>query len=482
MKAKVPPTLRNWMATLASHYEATRARCPGERLLILFDVDGTIFDSRSLVYYLLKTYDREHGTEWSRGLAASSIDVHENQIALLIARMGIPRTEADRLLAWYETHKWGSEFLLEAPKPYPGVMEVIRWFQLQPDTSVGVNTGRPESWRSDTMRSLNRLAAEYRVSFADGLVYLNRGESVRSGKASALAHFRSLGYRVFAFVDNEPDNLAAVEAADPTGEVLLLHADTLFESSHGALPPDSVTGTDYDLTQLIPERALPRDIALAWHGAQEPANLEPFLRSRVAWGQCDARYDPTTHRIILRRRSFGDAPVGADEQMESLDAALARFKAAGKRARIDLTDGGALVAKVLALVEQHGFSDDELWFDGNVEDLKEEGFCALARARPRSIRQCPVGFLGPVVLSTPEKAREILQIYRGWGINRFALPWDTPNLRTICARLEGWGFELDISDVPDLAAFLSAVLLVPRSITSSFNFPQWEYHGLGTRG
>jgi hypothetical protein len=462
----------NWMARLAAHYATMRTAHPGERLLILFDVDGTIFDSRFLVYHLLKTYDREHGTGWSRGLAADSIDVHESQVAHLVERMGMPRADADRLLAWYETHQWASEFLVEAPRPYPGVLEVIRWFQLQPDTYVGINTGRPESWRADTMRSLSRIASDYRVTFDPELVYLNRGESVRAGKAAALEHFRRLGYRVFAFVDNEPENLASVGAADPGGEILLLHADTLFESSRRHLPPESVTGTSYDLTQLIGDRGLPPHIAYAWRGAGE--DVGRFLASWVEWGECEARFDPTTHRIIERRRSFGEAPLGADEQLESLEAILARIRGAGKKVKIDLSAGGALVGEVLDLAAALGFADEDLWFSGNVEDLGEEGFGALSRARPGAVRQCAADFLGPLIASAPGKAREILQMYASWGINRFSLRWRMPQLRKAHARLEEWGFAIDLRAVPDLAAFLSALLLLPRSITADFDFPQWR--------
>jgi hypothetical protein len=35
----------------------------------------------------------------------------------------------------------------------------------------------------------------------------------------------------------------------------------------------------------------------------------------------------------------------------------------------------------------------------------------------------------------------------------------------------------NIYNVPDLEAFLQAALLLPRSITSYFNFPKWFYRG-----
>ena len=50
--------------------------------------------------------------------------------------------------------------MLEAHRPFRGVLEVIRWFQLQPNTEVGLNSGRPEDLRAETLTTLNRLGAE----------------------------------------------------------------------------------------------------------------------------------------------------------------------------------------------------------------------------------------------------------------------------------------------------------------------------------
>jgi hypothetical protein len=44
-----------------------------------------------------------------------------------------------------------------------------------------------------------------------------------------------------------------------------------------------------------------------------------------------------------------------------------------------------------------------------------------------------------------------------------------------------WGYEVNIYKVPDLESFLKAVYLMPRSVTSDFNFPQWHYYGRGPR-
>jgi hypothetical protein len=37
-------------------------------------------------------------------------------------------------------------------------------------------------------------------------------------------------------------------------------------------------------------------------------------------------------------------------------------------------------------------------------------------------------------------------------------------------RMDAWGYEVNIYNLPDLEAFLQALVLLPRSITSDFHF------------
>jgi len=67
-----------------------------------------------------------------------------------------------------------------------------------------------------------------------------------------------------------------------------------------------------------------------------------------------------------------------------------------------------------------------------------------------------------------------------WGVNRFSIAWATPHTRRLFDQLQRWGHDVNIYAVPDLAAFLQAALLLPRSLTADFNFPQWHYFGRGS--
>jgi hypothetical protein len=450
--------MKNWMRELASHYETILRRYPGERLMILFDIDGTILDMRYMVLYVLQDYDRSHGSSFFRNLRISDITVHENSVGHLLAKLPLEPEEQEEILSWCLKHRWRSTAVLESHRPFSGVLEVIRWFLIQPDTYVGLNTGRPESLRANTLRSLNELGKDYRVCFTDELLHMNQAgweQGVEDAKVEGVRHFQRQGYRIFAVVDNEPNNLKAISKIDPQQGILLLHADTIFESKRIRMPRRAVRGKVYDLTALIPQKALPERTQFVWHGVNDKANLRQFLASDIHWAECDIRMDRVTNNLILRHDSLEGTPLQEDEDSLTPDDLLSRLHKMGKGVKLDLKAGGLLVDKVLDMVSACGFDDSHLWFNAKVERLQESGFRRLAFARPSAVLQCPVSFLAPVILSAPGKAKEILTMFTDWGINRF-------------------------SDVPDLESFLQAALLMPRSITSDFNFPKWHYYGRGS--
>ena len=474
---------QNWMAELAHHHNKTRRQYPKDRLIILFDIDGTILDMRYMVLRVLQSFDKEYNTRFFRKMQVVDIKVHENQVDRLLADLQIPSDKQGEILDWYNQHRWSSENILHSHNPLSGVLEVIRWFQLQPNTFVGLNTGRPESIRTDTLRSLNELGKEYKVQFADELLHMNSSDweqEVGNAKVAGVYYFQKAGYRVFAFIDNEPDNLKAVSKINPKQEILLLHANTIFESRRTSLPSHTVNGKTYDLTELIPEKALPRHIQFVWHGVNDEVNLRQFIASDISWGECDVRLDPIGNELILRHDSFVENPLDFDEEWLSLDRLLERLCQTGKSVKLDLKAGGILVDKVLEFITKFFLEDVRLWFNGNVERLQEEGFRKLADAHPDSVLQCPVDFLAPLIISAPEKAKDILDMFTSWGANRFSIDWNAENLRTFFDQMDEWGFEVNIYNVPDLEAFLQAVLLITRSITSDFNFPKWHYYGRGS--
>lgn len=474
---------KNWMKKLSLHYEKTRNLHPADHLMVVFDIDGTILDMRHMILSVLKSFDRQHATGFFNVLTVSDIKVHENQIDSLVATFVPSHKQRDDVIDWYVAHRWSADAVLESHRPFEGVMEVIRWFQMQPKTSVGLNTGRPEHLRADTLRSLNALGREYKVTFSNDLLYMNPHgweKNVSASKAEGIRDFQRKGYRIFGYIDNEPENLLAVSELDHHREILLLHANTIFESKRKQLPSHSVRGTKYDITELIPESTLPRHVQFVWHGVNDEANLRQFATSNVQWAELDVRLDPMKEHVILRHDSFARTPPVEGEEFILLDDALDSLLQLGKSIKLDLKESAVLLEKMLALLGRHKVESTDLWFNGNVEVLQKDGVAALFTAYPGAVIQCPIDFLAPMIISLPEKTRETLELFWEWGINRFSLGWKTPGMTGLLNQLDQWQFDVNIYNVPDLESFLRAVLLQPKSITSDFNFPKWHYFGRGS--
>ena len=83
-----------WMTCLIQHYKRMRSRWPIDRLLVVFDIDGTILDTRYVVLDLLKSYDLVHGTNVFRNLGLVDITTHEDQVTGILSGTGVPTSEA----------------------------------------------------------------------------------------------------------------------------------------------------------------------------------------------------------------------------------------------------------------------------------------------------------------------------------------------------------------------------------------------------
>ncbi len=474
--------MHSWMTTLARHYEKMRTKYPDDELIILFDIDGTILDMRHMVVHVLKAYDAAHDTDFFETFTPDDVYVHENQVDQLLESMNLPRPQREKVHDWYLENRWSPAAILKSHHAFRGVMEVIRWFQLQPRTSVGLNTGRPSRIREDTLRSLNELGKEYRVTFSEQMLFMNPGaweEDVENSKAKGVRQFETQGYRVVAMIDNEPDNLTAVADADETGEILLLHADTVFESKRAALPAGTAGGTEYDLTELITEKDLPQRVQFVWHGLNDEANIRQFLASDIHWAEFDVRRAPDG-TLILRHDSFEKTPLMEDEEFILIGDMLTRLEKFDRCVKLDLKEGGEVIDRILDLVSERRFPASRLWLNGNIDVLGEEGFRRLADRLPGAIVQGPIDFLAPLIAVLPEQGKHVIDMLSDWGMNRFSVNWDLPKLTELLDHMDQWRLEINIYGIPDLASFLQAVLLQPRSITSDFNFPQWHYYGRGS--
>jgi hypothetical protein len=70
--------------------------------------------------------------------------VDAGNLERFITRQGLPATGTRELLDWCRKQAPSTEHGPGTVRPYPGALGVIRWFQLQQSTFVGLHTSRPE--------------------------------------------------------------------------------------------------------------------------------------------------------------------------------------------------------------------------------------------------------------------------------------------------------------------------------------------------
>lgn len=450
------------MHRLVAHFRAARKQNPNDALAIVFDIDGTIIDTRYLILHTLLGYDRAHNTTMFRSLPVEGISFHEAEIELLLRELDIPRHRREPIIDYYIQHLWSDDSVLAAHQPYRGVMEVIRWFQMQPRTVVALNTGRPESVRQSTLRALNQLGDEYRVAFASDLLFMNDsewGQAVAESKVIALNRLREGGCRVVAVVDNEPDNLEAMATADTAHDALFLHASTIFLSARRELSR-SCSGSIYDLAPFVAEAELQGHVQLVLSEVTRARTLSQCIDSAIHWLAVPVRADRYGRPEIAAAEGPGHLRPEITLS-EVLDLAVD----AGRSVRIDFQAGGSVVDQVTAMTAVCGLPDPALWFAGALHDLSEHGIRNLRSSHPMSTVSCPADFLAPLVFGALEHALELIEVLRHWGINRFSLNWRQPRVRELIGQLERWGAEVDVTDIQDSESMLQAALLLPRSVT-----------------
>jgi phosphoglycolate phosphatase-like HAD superfamily hydrolase len=468
------------MRALAAHVERMRAAHPEDELVVVFDIDGTIVDTRYLVLHVLLGFDRARGTEHFRGITADDVVAHETCVDQILEPFTLPDDVRADVTVWYLEHLRDPDAWAAAHRPYQGVLGVIRWFQLQPRMHVAINTGRPESMRDMTLSSLNALGSVHRVAFDETLLFMSPTgcpDDVPEAKVAALRRLREVGYRAVAVVDNEPSLIRAMADADIEGQILFLHADTIFVSQREPTPR-TVSGSIYGLSGLIDEAEVGRRVTFVWHGVNDLHNLRQFVASDIRWAELDVRRDPLG-RLVLRHDSFAEFPWTREADLLSFRDCLEVLWWSCRSVKVDLKESGDVIDEVLDTFAAFGFSDEELWFNGSVPTLGREGFARLRRERPGAVLQTPIDFLVPLVVAAPELAEDVLASMRDWGLTRVSLDWTTPGVREALDAMDRLGWEVNLYGVPDLEAFLEAALLLPASVTADFNFPEWNYHGRG---
>ena len=112
----------------------------------------------------------------------------------------------------YDRWSRDSELILASHEPYRGVLDFMRWLQLQPAVHIALNTARLESQRQATMHVLDVLGRAFGVRFRPHLIQMrpNRETTVESAKIAGLRRFRRDGFQIIAVTDSQRENIAAI--------------------------------------------------------------------------------------------------------------------------------------------------------------------------------------------------------------------------------------------------------------------------------
>ncbi|HKJ94137.1 MAG TPA: HAD family hydrolase [Gammaproteobacteria bacterium] len=452
----------NWMRALAARYERRRAAEPNRPLLVVFDIDGTILDPRHMLLEMLRAYDDTHATEHAAGLEPHHLNIHESRLGRWLATLDIDPAERDRIRAYHQRYRWSSTALLRAHQPFHGVLEVIRWFQLQPGTDVALNSGRPEALRLDTLRSLNELGRRFRVSFRDELLQMSPYADERrtaAAKVEGIRRLRERGYGIVAVVDNEPDNLAAVIEANPDEDILPLHAATIFRSKRVQSPAGTVRGNTYDITALISARHVPRHIEFIWSELASECALQRFLQSEIRWGECVVNRGARWRALL----SSGGLP---------LPYLVETIAARQRRLKITVPDAD-MIDEVLRIAAEAGLQRGRLRIAVDLQHAGEAALRVLSRHSTEAEIEVAAPFLLPLANGLPAAAADVVERLKAAGVSRFALPWIPAALPATLDLMDRLDAPAHIGPVANLESFLQASLLSPQSLSSSFDFAGW---------
>lgn len=463
-----------WMRELSNHYQKMKERYPDDQLMVVFDIDDTIVDIRLPLLYVLKKYDYTRSTSYFEEFTIDNIVFEEWSIQHWLPKIIDDEAVRKDIVQFVRKEMWEKATIMLSHRPFRGVLEIIRWFQIQDDVEIGLNTGRSVELRDITLKSLNILGREFRVNFDTDLLYMNpmpneEGKDITSYKAKGIQHFENCGYRVIAFIDNEPANLKAVADTLDNEELLLLHADTMFGSSRRLRPDEAVVGRDYEISEIVDPELIPAHIEFVWNGVNSLDVFTEYKESNVHWGEVDVRRHPLDGRIVLKHGSF-DTPEFKENDLMTFKNMLDYLKKLEERGiKIVMKENEGLLDEVLTILINKEIKQ-RLWFDIIFEVFDEEGLEKIHDTFPNAIISTRIDFMVPLLSQFPNEVKKILVELTNRGITQYSISLKTYNKELFLDQMDEWGYDINIRDVYSLEDFLKASILLPESIVSTFNY------------
>ncbi len=436
-----------WLRALAEHVTRQRKLHPDVALLVLVDVDGTLLDLRQGVQGLLADLDRHQPGSGLADLPLERVPNDERSLRALFEAHAVDRAERERLLVAFERLCWSPEAVSANRQPFLGVLEMLRWLRMQPGVFVALNSSRPESRREETVQALRTLSRHFGLRFSEDLVFLRSGQRdpqhPHQSKVDGVEHYRRMGYRVVAVLDDDSEALAAIGTQSSSPDLLLVQAGDLA----AALPAPVDEGRS----------ASDHPAAICWRGPMAGPHFERFLGTcaPAAW-------------VPVRRGPAGEVEVLSETGQPVFEDLLGSFAQCGKGLWLEFKEGGSVLSRVVHTLARSGFPTDQMVFVASPEKLGETGFQRLAEACPDAIRAAHGHFLSTLAEVAPDLARESLARLRGWGVQRIVVAYDDPHREALVRLVREADLELALDAGAGLMPYLASTGCLPEAVISDF--------------
>lgn len=126
----------------------------GERVVVVFDLDNTLFDTRARTLAVARAFDEVHGTDHFASLALGDVRVSGRETALAREAPALPAAVIEAFDAFWQERFWRPDHLAhDAP-----MHDVLRWVRSaqQAGAEVRYLTGRVQAFHAASVAQLRR--------------------------------------------------------------------------------------------------------------------------------------------------------------------------------------------------------------------------------------------------------------------------------------------------------------------------------------
>ncbi|QDU84286.1 hypothetical protein Pla163_13930 [Planctomycetes bacterium Pla163] len=441
-----------WLERLSAHVERRRRAQPDAELAVLIDVDGSILDLRPGLAALLFDWDARRGTSYFDGLEAGEIQTGEAGLRRLFERRGLDHAARAELLVECERFAWSPEAVIGAHQPCLGMLEVLRWMQMQPRVFVVLNSSRSQTRRDETLQALRTLCRHYGMGLAEDRVRLNPfgdgSDGVRS-KLAGIEHFKSRGLVPIAVVDDDTEALVQIDRHLAGDDVLCLLAEPFGRPTTALTPRVCVT----EEGENVPVDA----VSILWDGLATMDDLELFGAANVPWAQA----------TIVRDTCGQLSTVPVDGPGLEFEELIGAFAQLGRGLRLSFEEPAA-ASRALGSIGLLRFPWERVSVRLRSDQLTDQWFERLDPYSAQVAIAVDGAFLAPLCSLAPDLVASALLRLREKGVARIVLPSGAVELAALAPLVRASGLELELATSGGIAPYVDAVLVGPEAVSTGF--------------